>query len=75
MAPPFSGQGLSVRQSPAYRAAMRRNLAHDDTLPYPFLFLAPEFAGASQDWWIHKLGPLRKRFDDQVIARSILNVP
>lgn len=72
--PGYSEKGAASKQGPVFVARMRNNLLHADS-DYPFLFLAPDFCGPGKKWWVSKLKQLLDRFGDQVIARSILNVP
>src|SRR5207245_11805556 len=70
---PGFGEGALPKRDPAFMARLRNNLAHGPA-DYPFLFLAPEFGGPGKTWWERKLKCLLKRFEREVVARSILNV-
>src|SRR5262245_3868197 len=72
--PGYTEEGVPPQQEAAIVARMRNNLLHGPS-DYPFLFLAPDVGGRGKRWWARKLKALRGRFGDQVVARSILNVP
>jgi hypothetical protein len=72
--PGYSEEEVTFKQEAGFVAKLRNNLLHGRS-DYPFLFLAPDFGGGGKKWWVRVLKQLLKQFGDQVVARSILNVP
>ncbi len=64
---------LRSRQDEDFRNLMRKNLHHEQ-LDWPFLYLHPNFEGSGRQWWSSKLKHLIKKFGEQIVAKSILNV-
>ncbi len=52
---------------------MRQNLEQGN-LPYPLVFLAPEFRDFGRKWWQTKTKELHREFGMEVVAKSVLNV-
>jgi hypothetical protein len=62
------------RQGQAYMNLVRANLAHDPTLPVPFIFMAPECGRESREWWRKRLRWLIEDCGEEAVVRNILNV-
>lgn len=73
--PGFSAEEekLRSRQDDDFRSLMRKNL-HHELFDWPFLYLHPNFKGSGRQWWSSKLKPLIKKFGEQIVAQTILNV-
>lgn len=71
--PGFEEKGIPFRQADNFRAMMRNNLHHVAT-DWPFVYLNPAFDAWGTWWRLKRLRWLIAEFDQQTVARCILNV-
>ena len=69
---PGFGRNVALRQQPEFMSRVRDGLSLRP-LPYPFIYLEPQYTNTGQ-WWRQKLKCLLQRFGDEVVARSVCNV-
>jgi hypothetical protein len=71
--PGFTPERVTYKREPSFVARLRDNLLHKAS-DYPFVFFAPDVHERLKSWWNRKLKQLLRRFEDAVLARSILAV-